>query len=538
MLDGTPAPLVLLTKLRWGVLAFAVLILLVFGWRGREPLGIASGDDLTYLALSKSLESGSYREQFLVGAPFHVKYPPGYPAWLVAARKLSGENLDVIRGSNLALVAAFVLCLYGIVKSIAGVPVALGAAFLVSLNHVLLRSGGTLLSEPLYLALVGASLLCAVKARPGESRFAAGAIAFGIAAFLTRTAGLALLLGLGLWLWQRRRPRELMAFAASSVAAVGGWFAYTASVPKVLSGWSYGLDITRGLETAKPGLAARFLESLQVKWIGYLTEGLPWSLGLPTVPGTIVDNLAWVVAMVVLLAVGFVIFWRKSRAVAGYLAFAWLMLAFWPWRVDRLLEPMVPFVIAGMLVGMQSLGTRLPRRWQAAAGATLFLLMAFGAARVTLARDTVMSKCDRKDPYRSAACYRPEGRTLAGVAGYLRLHAPPGSIVLTLDPAGMNYLSGLRTERGQLIGGLPEGAAVRTLRARKIGYVALLGGRSDYESRRLVPALLGSCKELRVEARFERRGLLLVPSPPRTAAEDACAILSERVAAQAARSDE
>src|SRR4026209_170496 len=122
MAPETSKPLELLTKFRWVLLTLAVLVLLVFGWRGRELLGITSGDDLTCLALSKLLERGSYREDFLVGAPLHVKYPPGYPAWLVVVRGLSGENLDVIRGTNLALLAAFVLCLYGIVLTVAGVP--------------------------------------------------------------------------------------------------------------------------------------------------------------------------------------------------------------------------------------------------------------------------------------------------------------------------------------------------------------------------------------------------------------------------------
>jgi 4-amino-4-deoxy-L-arabinose transferase-like glycosyltransferase len=517
-------PLEVLTRFRFAVVALALLIIVVLGWRGREPLGLTSGDDLTYLALSKSLESGSYRETFLAGAPLHVKYPPGYPLWLLAVRKVGGENLDVIRGTNLALLAVFALCLYGIVRRVAGVPLALAAVLLVALNHTLLRSGGTLLSEPLFLALVGASLLCTVRAGPADGRYAAGAIGFAVAAYLTRSAGLALLLALGLWLWQRRRLRELIAYAAISLLAVGGWFAYTASVPPALSGWSYGLDVARGLRTSIPGVGARFLQSFWSKSVGYVTEGLPWSVGLPSVRGTILDNLAWLATMVVLLLAGLLVCWRKARAVVGYMIFGWILLTLWPWRVERLLEPLVPFVIAGMLIGMQSVTARAPAAWRVPAILALVVLMGFGAVRSSLARDVVMSKCDRNDPYRSPGCYQPEARVLVEAAEYLRLHAPPGSIVVTVDPPGMNYLSGLRTERPQLLAGLPEGTAVRTLRERKIEYVVLYG-RGEFERRRLAPALLRSCRELRVEARFGPRGLLLFTDSPRTAAEDACAAL-------------
>jgi len=532
MVPETSRPLVVLTRFRHAIIALAVLIIVVLGWRGRGPLGITSGDDLTYLALSKSLESGSYRETYLAGAPLHVKYPPGYPVWLMAVRQVAGENLDVIRVANLALIAAFTLCLYGIMRRVAGVPLALAAILLVALNHTVLRVGGTLLSEPLFLALVGASLLCTVRASPHEGRHAAGAIAFATAAYLTRTAGLALLLGIGVWLWQRRRPRELIAYVASSLVAVGGWFAYTAAVPQALSGWSYGVDIARGLGTSSPGVPARLLLSSWHNSVGYLTEGLPWSVGLPTLQGTLVDNLAWLVAMVLLLAVGLLVFWRKSRAVAGYLVFGWMLLATWPWRVDRLLVPLLPFVIAGMLIGMQLLTGRLSQAWRAPARVALLVLMGFGAARSALARDASITRCDRKNPYQSPACYDEEARTLAAASDYLRSNAPPGTIVMTRDGPGVHYLSGHLTAWPQLIEGLPEGEEVRVLRERNIRYF-LITGRGEYVRLRLAPALLRSCHELRVEAQFGTGALLLFAGLPRTAAENACAVLEELAAAPA-----
>jgi len=512
------------------VVAVAILLILVLGWRGREPLSLARPDEYIYLALSQSLESGSYRDIYLEGAPLHVKYPPGYPAWLVLVRTIGGGHHDVIRGVNLLLLASFALCLYGITRRLAGIPLACAAILLVALNPTLLEAGGSLLSETLFLALVGGSLLCAVRAGPDEGRNVAGAIGFAIAAFLTRTAGIALLLALGVWLWQRRRPRELLRFALAALIAIGGWFSYTAMVPQAKSSGSYGVDIARGLATAEPGSVARLARSFWLNSTRYLTDGVPWSLGLPTVPGTKLDNVAWLAVMIVSLVGGLVLLWRKSRAVFGYLVFAGILIALWPWRVDRLLVPLVPFLIAAMLMGMHLLTGKLGPPWRTVLPAGLAVLMGLGAARSTLARDARMSRCDREDPYRTTGCYARLGLTLAQAAEHLRANAPSGTVVLTLSPPEIHYLSGHRTIPAELIVGLPAGGAAQVLSSRNARY-ALITEPAGYQRRAVAPALLGSCRELRVEKRFDNGGFLLFLGAPRNSSEDGCAALSQLVSA-------
>lgn len=520
---------------RWAypVVAAAVLLILVLGWRGREPLSLARPDEYVYLALSQSLESGSYRDIYLDGAPLHAKYPPGYPAWLVLVRKIGGGHHDVIRGANLLLLAAFVLCLYGITRRLAGVALACVAIVLVALNPTLLEAGGTLLSESLFLALVGASLLCAVRAGPNEGRNVAGAVGFAIAAFLTRTAGIALVLALGVWLWQRRRPQELRGFALAALIAIGGWFSYTTLVPQTGVGGSwgtYGVDIAHGLKTAEPGTLARVGQKVWLNSTRYLTDGLPWSMGLPTVPGTKLDNLAWLAVMIVSLAGGLVLLWRKSRAVFGYLVFAGILILLWPWRVDRLLVPIVPFVIAAMLMGTHLLTAKLGPALRTSLLAGLAVLMALGATRTALARDARMSRCDREDPYRTTGCYARLGLILAQAAEHLRANAPAGTVVLTRSPPEIHYLSGHRAIPAELIVALPEGGAARFLSSRNARY-ALITEPKEYQLRAVVPALLRSCREFRVEKRFDNGGLLLFLGTPRTPSEDGCAALSELVSA-------
>jgi|GEM_PF-1358080 len=520
------------TPTRWAylVVAVAILLILVLGWRGREPLSLARPDEYIYLALSESLESGSYRDIYLDGAPFHVKYPPAYPAWLVLVRKIGGGHHDMIRGANLLLIAAFALCLFGIIRRLAGIPLACAAILLVALNPTLLEAGGSLLSEALFLALVGGSLLCAVRSGPNEGRNVAGAIGFAIAAFLTRTAGIALLLALGVWLWQRRRPRELLGFALAALIAVGGWFSYAALAPQTGDGGSYGVDIAKGLGTADPGILARLAWQFWLKTSSYLSDGLPWSLALPTVGGTKLDNVAWLAVMIVSLVGGLVLFWRKSRAVFGYLVFAGILIALWPWRVDRLLIPLVPFLIAAMLIGMHLLTGKLAPPWRTLVPGGLAVLMGVGAARSTLARDAMMSRCDREDPYRTTGCYARLGLTLAQASEHLRVNAPAGTVVLTHSPPEIHYLSGHRTIPAGLIVGLPEGGAAQVLSSRNARY-ALITEPAGYQRRAVAPALLASCRELRVEKRFDNGGLLLFLGTPRTPSEDGCAALSHLVSA-------
>lgn len=517
-----------LTRFRRVAVLLGVAIILVLGWRGREPVGITTADELMYVSLSKSLETGSYRETFLATEPFHAKYPPGYPAWLALVRAVGGEDHNVIRAANLLLLGVFVLCLYGLVRRIAGVPLALAAVLLVALNPTILQIGGTLLSESLFLALVGASLLCTVRAGPNESRFAMGAIGFATAAALTRTAGLPLLLGIGLWLWDRRRIRELTAYAATCLVAVGGWMLYvvTISASSLQSGRTYGTDIAGGLGLARPGILERMLGGAWRKAVAYGTESMPWSLGLPTVPGTVIDNAAWLVVIAVLLGVGFVLLWRKARAVAANLLFSMILILAWPWQIDRLLVPLVPFWIVSVLLGLRWLVTPLPRAWQAVTWTVLLGLMGYGALRGSLARDARLGRCDRDHPYASAACYSEEARTVAAASSLLRAAAPPGAIVMTVDPPGVNYLTGLRTEWPQILGGLRGEAAARVLRARKIQYV-LFATTTGHDRKQVGQALLESCRELRLYAKFPTGGFLLTTDTSAAPGGDACPVLRD-----------
>ncbi len=515
-----------LARLQYVIVAVAIMIFLTLGWRGRAPVRVVRSDDLIYLSVSRSLETGSYREIHLVDAPLHVRYPPGYPAWLAVLRKLGGDSPDLIRAGNLLLSALSIVCLYFIVRRVAGLPMALAAILLMAVNPALLDAGGTLPSEALFLALVGAALLCTIRGPPAPRSTAYLAIAFALAAFLTRTPGITIMLAIGAWLWSRRRTRELVIYGATSLLVVGGWIAYTAAVPRTQNTWSYWSDMAAGLKTAAPGMLARSARWIWRNATGYATEDLPWVLRVPTVPGTIIDNLFWLGVVTLLTAVGIAVLWRTCRPVALYLVLSGALVLVWPYRDDRLLVPLLPCALTALLVGANRLARPLQPTARKVALGLLVLAMGFGNVRGALARDAAAAQCDRANPYDGPGCYDAESRAIATASMFLRSHAPTGSMVLTLHPEGVNLLTGLLTESPAAINGLPPGRAVPELRSRGIQYVLMAGGR-DRVRASLARGLLESCRELRVETRFPPNDFLLSLNTPRGPSEDACPLLTE-----------
>ena len=532
--DGSAGgPRRLLDRLQWVLVALGIVLFFSLGWQGRNPIRLLGGDELTYLSVSHSLESGSYREIHLADAPRHIRYPPGYPAWLVAVRAVGGDSVDLIRAVNLALIAAAIVSAYLLTRHLAGIPIALAAFFLTAFNHTLLDVGGTLLSEGLFLALITGALLCTISTWRGAGYLAT---ALALFAFLTRAAGITLLAAVGFWLWGRRRKGELGTFITGSLAVVGGWLAWSALFPGAQAGYSYRDDIVGGLRVEKPNVLLRMVQGVGQRVAAYGTEGLPWTLSFPTVPGTLVDNLLWLAACVVLLGAGVVVFWKRARPVAVFLVLYALLVLAWPWRIDRLLVPAVPLVIASLLIGADRLAQRLPPLWRRAAVASLVLLLGAGMIRGVGVEQAWARDCDLSDPLGSPACYDAESRSLISASRYLRAHAPPDAIVLTRAGTGVHYLSGLRAAPAELVEQLSPRRLPAELRQRGINYI-LVTGPGEFEQKRLGPALKHSCRDFRVAARFPPAGVLFTMEAPSDPAQDACGEIARLMNDSTPRSD-
>jgi hypothetical protein len=517
-----------LSRIQYPLLAILLASFVVLSWRGREPVGLRGVDELTYRVLSEALERGSYREVSQVSAPRHTRYPPAYPAWLLAVRRVAGPNLDLVRAGNIAFVAATLTLMFVVARRLAGLGVALVLSALLSLNVVLQAVGGSMLSDAMYLFLSTAALAAALHSDTKTDKSAYPAITLALAAFLTRSVGIALILALLAWLWSRKRHAELVRGGALCAVVAGGWFGYAAWATRhqdvswyTISFTSYSRVFSQATAPPEGGAAAMMLRRVMRNAVGYGTEDLPSAFSAPTLPGTLVDNVAWVLLGMVLLAVGFVVLWRRWRPAMAYLALYVGILLVWPWRVSRLLDPILPLGLLVLLLGAQQLGTRVGRGpcWMVAT--TLAALLLYGSVRDSRDRGARAQQCDRDRPYTSEGCYENDIRGLAGAALYVRDVAAADDVVLAMKTSSVYFLSERLTQPATALQQVPPDSTVVALRRSGIRYV-LLTGLSTYERGPLAAALVRTCAELRVERRFGPHVLLLTPAAAGAGGITAC----------------
>jgi hypothetical protein len=254
----------------------------------------------------------------------------------------------------------------------------------------------------------------------------------------------------------------------------------------------------------------------------YATTMMPYSLSIPTVPGTTVDNWFWLIATTVLITAGFVVFWRRWKAAAVYVLFYLFFVLVWSWFSGRLLVPMIPLGMLALLLGARWAIGWLPLPARKVTMGVFLGLLALGALQSGQERVLLYRQCDRQHPYESSGCYREFKLALIAAAEYLRSHAAPTSVVLTNQPASVNFLSGHRTEDSSLLPDAFQDDIKKISQSRKIDYFLV---NNPWMARRFLP----SCHELRVATSLLPEVLLLVTSAKAEAASDACSALGEMV---------
>lgn len=509
------------------LLCALVAVFVWVGWIARPVLGLDQGDDLTYIALSHSIDSGSYRETFRPSAPAHVKYPPGYPAWLVAVRHLTGERLELIPAFNLALAAAALVMIFRFARRVEGGWFALLVLVPLVINHGMLFVGGSYFSEALFVFLTTGAIGAAIRADDNDRRWAYVAIACALLAFLTRSAGVAMVLAIGVWLViGKRRPAELIAYVTSTALVVGGWFAYTSLGRNESPVRGYIYDFNPEGVVAHPSVLARqVFRILNSAW-RYFTELLPYELAFPSIPGTPIDNVVWFVLLAVCLVIGMRFLWRYSPAAAVYLVIYGAMLVSFPYIASRLIEPITPLLMLMFLLGAWKATGVLNKPVRLTVLVGLGIVLIVGALiRVNEVVGTV-SQCNRKDSLHDRHCYADRTLRFVEATEYIAAHTAPNEYALGWRAPGIHFLSGRLAESALIVQEIPKGELAPALRERNIKFVLLSPG-SGIELVQLSNALMRSCKDFRLERHFAAATLLLSPTPPSGPADDACVALTE-----------
>ncbi len=345
------------------VAALAALLLLT------PELGSLGGDNAEYVLLAKSLAAGDgYRSPWAPGETgLHTLYPPVWPLLLSpfvggAPGSFLGAHVPLVAA---AFAAAFLLCR---LFERRGLPswMAATAAAAPLLSAYALRCTVDLLSEMPFLALAAGALLALEPdgrdAPLPPRRIAAGAACAALA-FLTRTAGLALVIPVVLSLSLDRRtrgPRGWIA-AASVAAAAGGWFLYAS-----MNGGGPGYGGQLGAGEGIGALASRTWSQLEAVYLP-LTPAYLFPHGGPAF--RIAGFLLWGLG---LAAIGTGFLRRRTGALAESFFLLYLgMQAAWPF-----VDPRFALPLAALLPGFAAEGlTRLAdRRFPAARTAALGLL--------------------------------------------------------------------------------------------------------------------------------------------------------------------
>lgn len=506
-------------------LAAVLLLGAALGWAGRARAVTLGGDEATYLALSTSLESGQYRDTFLVGNPPHAKYPPALPAWLLVVRTVAGPDLDVVRAVNLVLLLATALLLGDAVRRLAGPWLGVGAAAVTALNPSLQQLAGIVMGESLYTLLATLALWALVKRAeddPPPRGLLALAIVAMLLAFLTRTIGVALIAGMGFAFLLQRRWRTVLAIGVPAAVVVLGWAAYSRAAASQSIGRNYGGELAYSASVAHSfSLVAHVMENLRT----YLIWTPNGQFGFPNRPDWPVDNAIFAVLLFVPVVAGMVLLLRRWPAAGWYLVLYLGVLLIWPFPDGRLVAPVAPLMAVAAILAIDAAGRRLSGGIGAQAGVVAAAAIAGMGATSRWHHVGEVRSCRDEPPYESPRCNSERERNWMAAANFLRDSIPAGSVVATVQPAPIHRITGHQTiplERLRPPGGLgmirPGGPVTHVL-------LATYGGAA-------LPEDDGTgghvCERLRVVGVFPPGAMVLevlpAEAPPNPAA---CAAMSE-----------
>lgn len=433
-----------------GVLGAPVLFalfglgLFLLGWLVWSPFpaGIWH-DDGVYVLLGRALAEGEGLSYLGVsGTPPAPKFPPLYPLTLAGLWGLFSDVGPVTTAAgllNLAFLAAagalFARLLH---RRLGASPFeAVLVAALAWLPLTLWRSALLPFSEPLFLLLLVVAVAAALRAeeRPGDPWAVVWFVAAALLAVHARTAGVAVALAGSAALLVRGRRRAAGGGLAAVVVGMLPWTIWSARagdrIPEPLrdvlggyGGWLWGQ--IRHDPTLYLGQLHEQARDLVARTLALL---VPLPAGSPSWTG----DLRWLALVVLLPAffLGLDRLWSRSRTpvllLFAYLAVVWL----WPFRDDRLLAPVAPFLVWTVVEGFRwrGEGVHVEGAEVDSHGASPGLVRAWRGAGVVwallFAGVSVASLADG----RAAAGYEVRSRTLARAVGAVDEAVPAEAVV-------------------------------------------------------------------------------------------------------------
>ncbi len=359
-------------------------------WAGRDMPQLGQGhDDSIYWMMARTLAQGhGYRITSLPEQPWQTKYPPLLPLYLSLVWRMAPqfpENLPLATLFCWLLLPAWLALAYVALRDM-GVErgPALGLCVFLGVNPVVVGYAVSTGAEVMFSVLTMASVALACRSRTAWFALAAGALAG--AAYLTKTAGLPLLLAGPLWFAVRRRYRPAIAFAAGMLPAVAGWnFWMRAHMgrpadPLLIYYTDYFRYHLYNVDLRMvPALLVKNCSAL-LESTGKLLVGPPSFLSLLVRPPAFLspDNAGTVAILrlamqsIGILAIAGCIRSVRTHRLTLYHGFAGLyvlLLLVWHYPPDeRFLLPVLPILLAGCWEEIRALHRFWPKRFPAISG--------------------------------------------------------------------------------------------------------------------------------------------------------------------------
>ncbi|MCY3601371.1 MAG: hypothetical protein OXN85_15495 [Gemmatimonadetes bacterium] len=395
-----------------------------------EPTLFPGGDNAAYLILGEALRTGEgYRDLYLPGTPLHDKYPPLLPSLLALSGWVGG--VIVAKVLMLAFTSGVVWVTAHFGRRWAGKGPALAAAGVLAVNPTLLEYGHYILSEAPFTLFVTLALWMALR---GDRKSVVFALVAAALAFMTRTAGLALLVALPLaWLLEGRRVRALGA-AGAAAAVIGGWVLYQRWVAPGRGGYLAELLLANPYDAGAGsvevgGLVVRAAEN---SW-RYVESVLPQTLAGPgTLSGAGGVSIALGLAVAAAALAGWALRAREGLRPVEVFAFLYTgIILTWPtaWTDRRFLLPLLPVLLVFAFVAVWRLASP-SRAWIGWAAA--IVIAVFGVSWVA---GTAPDRIACAASYRAGRpCDRPAEASLYAAARWARDHTPPDAIIVNRKP--------------------------------------------------------------------------------------------------------
>jgi 4-amino-4-deoxy-L-arabinose transferase-like glycosyltransferase len=428
----------------------AVLLALLHGvlaLLSLDPTLHNGGDNAAYLALARSImERGTYQELWEPGMRPHVQYPPGWPLMLAGAMTLGIKPWVGFKVLSILCSVAAVVLSYLWARRVSTPGTALAIAAVLAIGPGVVDLARWELSDvPFWcftmLALWAFARMAATPEPGAEpavrqpSRGEWGALALAslavLLAYVTRSAGVPMVIAAAGWLAWRHRWRALGLFAAVvGPFAVAWWVRGRMVGDTSYTGHLWYVDpYTPALGTVTfVGMLSRIGRNVAE----YTGDHLPYLL-----IGSRLTVGAWIVgvAVVLLAAVGWAMRLRRAGLAEIWLPLYLGLVLIWPaeWSGERILLPALPVMLLCAAEVVKVAGRRIGQPLMLGAG--LVGVLALGGVRQLVHEVRLSSSCRAAyGPESPHPCLPQEWQDFLSLAASLRGTLPEGAAVLSRKP--------------------------------------------------------------------------------------------------------